>query len=94
MNNDHLEESMPKLYGIVTIGERGQVVIPAQARKELGLEPSDKLIVFGSPHEDGSIILTRAESVTEIMAKAMSYLAQVEEMLQINTVHPGSAGQS
>lgn len=87
MEEKHLEETMPKLYGIVTVGERGQIVIPAHARKEIGLEPADKLLVFGKPHSDGSLILTRAEFVTEILTKAMSYLAQVEEMLKINNEH-------
>ena len=36
-------------YGAVTVGERGQVVIPAQARRDHGIAPGDKLIVLGSP---------------------------------------------
>lgn len=35
-------------YGSVTVGERGQVVIPAQARRDHGIEAGDKLIVLGS----------------------------------------------
>ncbi len=30
-------------YGSVTIGERGQIVIPAEARKNHSLAPGDKL---------------------------------------------------
>lgn len=37
-------------YGSVTVGERGQVVIPAQARRDHGIAPGDKLIVLGSPN--------------------------------------------
>jgi len=36
-----------KLYGTTTVGARGQVVIPAEARKDLGLSPGDQLIVMG-----------------------------------------------
>lgn len=36
-------------YGAVTVGERGQVVIPAQARRDHDIAPGDKLIVLGSP---------------------------------------------
>ena len=36
-------------YGAVTVGERGQVVIPAQARRDHEIAPGDKLIVLGSP---------------------------------------------
>ncbi|MBU2221107.1 MAG: AbrB/MazE/SpoVT family DNA-binding domain-containing protein, partial [Candidatus Omnitrophica bacterium] len=37
----------PKVYGAVTVGERGQVVIPAQVRKIFKIKSGDKLIVFG-----------------------------------------------
>ena len=33
-------------FGTVTVGTRGQVSIPAQARKSLGLEPGDQLVVL------------------------------------------------
>ena len=36
-----------KLYGTTTMGVRGQVVIPAEARKDLGLSPGDQLLVMG-----------------------------------------------
>jgi len=34
-------------YGSVTVGERGQIVIPHEARTQLNIKPSDKLVVFG-----------------------------------------------
>ena len=39
------------VYGTTTIGEKGQVVIPAEARKSLGLVPGEKLLVFGMGRE-------------------------------------------
>ena len=36
-----------KFYGSVTVSERGQVVIPADARKDFGIKTGDKLLVFG-----------------------------------------------
>lgn len=35
--------------GAVTVGERGQVVIPAVAREQMDLEPGDKLLAFAHP---------------------------------------------
>ncbi|MBR6360718.1 MAG: helix-turn-helix domain-containing protein [Clostridia bacterium] len=35
------------LFGIVTMGEKGQIVIPARARKVFGINPGDRLIVLG-----------------------------------------------
>lgn len=33
-------------HGTTTLGEKGQLVIPAEARKAMGLKPGDKLLVF------------------------------------------------
>ncbi len=36
-----------RFYGAITVSERGQVVIPAEARRDFGIEVGDKLLVFG-----------------------------------------------
>jgi AbrB family looped-hinge helix DNA binding protein len=33
-----------QLLGIATLGPKGQVVIPAEAREKMGIEPGDKLV--------------------------------------------------
>ena len=45
-------ESTPRmkgkhLFGLVTIGDKGQIVIPARARKVFNLQPGDQLMVLG-----------------------------------------------
>jgi len=35
------------IFGIVTIGERGQIVLPKKARDTLKLQPGDTLVVLG-----------------------------------------------
>lgn len=37
-----------KLYGTATVGTKGQVVIPADAREALGIATGDRLYVIGS----------------------------------------------
>lgn len=37
-----------RFYGSVTVGERGQIVVPAQARRDHGIKAGDKLIVLGN----------------------------------------------
>ncbi|HPF30922.1 MAG TPA: AbrB/MazE/SpoVT family DNA-binding domain-containing protein [Candidatus Saccharibacteria bacterium] len=37
-----------KLYGTSTVGTKGQVVIPVQAREELNIKEGDRLYVVGS----------------------------------------------
>jgi AbrB family looped-hinge helix DNA binding protein len=36
-----------KMYGTGTIGQKGQIVVPAKARNELGIKPDDEFIFFG-----------------------------------------------
>lgn len=84
MEGKILEKRVPKFYGSTTVGERGQVVIPAEARRDFQITPATKLLVFGSPN-GGGLIFTKAESVTEFLTRAMSMLTRLEEMLKANT---------
>jgi AbrB family looped-hinge helix DNA binding protein len=34
-------------YGTATVGTKGQIVIPAEARDELGIKEGDKMVVIG-----------------------------------------------
>jgi len=45
-----MEDKHKRLYGTATVGTKGQVVIPAEAREELGINPGDRLYVIGSSH--------------------------------------------
>lgn len=36
-----------QFYGAATLGEKGQVVIPAEARESMGIKKGDRLLVFG-----------------------------------------------
>jgi AbrB family looped-hinge helix DNA binding protein len=40
-------------YGSVTVGDRGQIVIPAEARAELDIKPGDKLLIMRHPVHEG-----------------------------------------
>ena len=75
----------PKFYGATTVGERGQVVIPAEARRDFDIKPGDKLVVMGMD-KNRSIIITKAESLTEFLSKTVSTLTRFEEMLKSDAV--------
>jgi AbrB family looped-hinge helix DNA binding protein len=82
MIHQHLMgEAIPKFYGATTIGERGQVVVPAEARKDLNLSPSTKVMVFGGPIGEG-LLIVKADSVAEMLAHASKMLSGVEEVLK------------
>ncbi len=80
----HLRGKSPKLYGTVTVAERGQVVIPAEARRDLEIEPGTKLLVFSGPDKKG-LMFVKAEAMTEFIAQATAMLSQVEQALGSNT---------
>lgn len=64
-------------YGSVTVGERGQVVIPVDARDELGIKPGDKLLAFRSP-AGKSIVLTTAEEFEGHMRRMNQRLGKLQ----------------
>lgn len=60
-----------KFYGSVTVSERGQIAIPADARKDFNIKTGDKLLIFGDM-EKGLGIAT-----FDIMKKAMRETADL-----------------
>jgi AbrB family looped-hinge helix DNA binding protein len=68
---------LPKVYGAVTVGERGQVVIPAKIRKLYRVKPGDRLIVFAK--ENGPIAFIPAEQFSEFLDQATQMLARIKK---------------
>lgn len=67
-------------YGAVTVSERGQVVIPAQARRDLGIEPGDKLLVLADP-EQGLALMT-IELLMRNLQGSSALLDQIQRLAQ------------
>ncbi len=55
-----------KLYGTATVGTKGQVVIPADAREELGIEAGDRLYVVGAT-EKGWVGFIKEDQLREMV---------------------------
>ena len=56
------------LFGMVTVGDKGQIVIPAKARKLFNISPGDELVVLGDETQGIAIIkaqyfLTMADAI-------------------------------
>jgi len=68
-----------KCFGSTVVGPRGQLVIPVEARKELGIDVGAKLLVFG--HFQGrGLIFVKVEAVGEllnIMSRRVSEFAKL-----------------
>ena len=52
------------LFGLVTVGEKGQIVIPAKARKLFEIAQGDRLVVLGD--EGQGIALVKADDFLEM----------------------------
>ncbi len=47
-------------WGAATVGTKGQIVIPADARDKLGLQEGDKLLIVTPPHSEAVVVVKPA----------------------------------
>jgi AbrB family looped-hinge helix DNA binding protein len=67
-----------KIYGTVKVGDRGQVVIPSKARKDLNIKPGDLLLVMAGKNKRG-IAMVKADAMREFANKIIHGLEDVNE---------------
>ena len=65
------------LWGTVTIGGKGQIVIPKAARDTFGLSEGDRLVVLGDDAE--GIALVKAEVFEQRMQEALNLSRQMTD---------------
>jgi len=70
-------EKTKHLFGSVKVGERGQVVIPKEAREIFGIEPGDILLVLGDVER--GIALVKAEALQEFAKKILESSVHPDE---------------
>ena len=62
------------MWGVVTVNDRGQIVIPNEARETFELGNGSRLVVLGDDNE--GIALVKAEQFEEKLSMAMSVLSK------------------
>lgn len=70
-----------EFYGSVTVGDKGQIVIPVAARHGLGIAPGDKLLVMKHPIYEG-LMMFKIDAVREFLdefSRMVSYVEQSED---------------
>ncbi|CAD7771660.1 hypothetical protein FHEFKHOI_01087 [Candidatus Methanoperedenaceae archaeon GB50] len=65
------------VYGVVTVSDKGQIAIPVDLRKDLGINQGDKLFVV-KRKDDAGFALIKLEKIDELMYK----LQEDEEFFQ------------
>ena len=65
------------IFGMVRVGEKGQIVIPAKARKIFDIKPGDNLVVLGD--EGQGIALLKEENLLQMLSMARSENAEPDD---------------
>jgi AbrB family looped-hinge helix DNA binding protein len=69
-------------YGTATIGERGQVVIPADARKDCDIHAGDKLLVFRHPMHPRMLILAKLGEMERFLQQMSKTLEEFDQQVR------------
>ena len=65
------------IFGMVRVGEKGQIVIPAKARKIFDIKPGANLVVLGD--EGQGIALLKEENLLQMLSMARSESAEPDD---------------
>lgn len=64
-----------QFYGTATVGEKGQIVIPQEARRKMNLKKGDRLLVFGMDNDMLAVArLSHIEKITSHLAKKLKMI--------------------
>lgn len=68
-----VEDNGKYIFGVVKMGERGQIVIPKEAREQYDIKAGDSLMVLG---DEKGIAMLKTEVFQNIINQAMGGLTQ------------------
>jgi len=76
----HLPERM-KYYGDTIIGEKGQVVVPAELRRKFGIETGDRFLVMAGERVGAwGLLLVKADVLSQIVQNVFG--GKLEDVLE------------
>lgn len=61
-------------YGVATVGERGQIVIPAEARRQHDINAGDKLMILGHP-SGRALLIAKVHDFIRFVEHVQRFLA-------------------
>ena len=61
------------IFGVVKVGDKGQIVIPKDARKTYGIEPGDALLLLG---DQKGMAMIKTELFQSVIDEAMEGLTK------------------
>lgn len=66
-----------RVFGTAKVGDRGQIVIPKEARELFGIRPGDTLLILGD--EEAGLIVSRPEVLNDLASKILKNMNKEEE---------------
>ena len=70
------KKSPQRIFGTAKVGDRGQIVIPKEAREFFGIQPGDTLLILGK-NETG-LIVTKPEALHDLADQIIQSLENEE----------------
>jgi AbrB family looped-hinge helix DNA binding protein len=67
-----------KFYGTVTVTERGQISLPAEARKDFEIKTGDKLLVLGDLEK--GIALAKSNFILQMMGGTLEAMSKMKAL--------------
>lgn len=64
------KQNPQRVFGTAKVGERGQIVIPKEARELFGIRPGDTLLILGEA--ETGLIVTRPEVLNDLANEILS----------------------
>ena len=64
------KQNPQRVFGTAKVGDRGQIVIPKEARDLFGIRPGDTLLILGEA--ETGLIVTRPEVLNDLANEILS----------------------
>jgi AbrB family looped-hinge helix DNA binding protein len=67
-------------FGTVKLGERGQIVIPKEAREVFDIKPGDNLLLVGD--EEKGIAIVKADLMKDLALKILENMNNIQDIVE------------
>ncbi|HMK45751.1 MAG TPA: AbrB/MazE/SpoVT family DNA-binding domain-containing protein [Methanocella sp.] len=68
------------IFGTVKVGERGQIVIPKEAREIFNISPGDELLILGD--KDQGIAIAKADLMKRLALGILEGTSRIKDSLE------------
>ena len=65
-----------RVFGTAKVGDRGQIVIPKEARELFGIQPGDTLLILGD--KNMGLVISRPEVLSDLANKILNEVNREE----------------